>query len=88
MLQGDRREAPEQAYMAAWAANMTQALVPVMDPTDASRGAFNPACYIHTAFDVTGPFINGESGAYRARLILQFQCCVTSTDTSVEPTRC
>jgi len=47
--------------MAAWAANMTQALVPVMDPTDATRGAFNPACYIHTAFDVTGPFINGEN---------------------------
>lgn len=52
-------EAPEQAYLAAWAANMTQALAPVMAPTNTRNGGFNPACFIHTSFDADKPTIGG-----------------------------
>ena len=55
------REAPEQAYLAAWRDNMTQALAPLADPKNLRHGIFNPACYIHTSFSATKPLINGIS---------------------------
>jgi len=52
---------PQEAYMAAWAANMTAALQPLMAPANARNGVFNPACYIHTSFDASFPKIAGLS---------------------------
>ena len=57
----DRQFAPEQAYMAAWRDNMTQALASNLDVSVTSSGAFNPACYIHTGFSTTSPLIRGIS---------------------------
>ncbi len=52
---------PEQAYLAEWANNMTQALQPVMNPSSSPprSGAFNPACFIHTNFLIDQPLIRG-----------------------------
>jgi len=52
---------PEQEYLAAWKANMTQALSRFLDPSQPRLGAFHPACYIHTSFSPSKPLIKGES---------------------------
>ena len=54
-------EAPEQAYMAAWAANMSVALRPLMDVANLKGGAFSPACFIHTSFSASAPLIQGKN---------------------------
>jgi hypothetical protein len=54
----DHQDAPERAYMAAWSANMTQALA---QTGPAGAGFFNPACYIHGGFSPSSPLIGGES---------------------------
>ena len=54
----DHQDAPERAYMQAWADNMTQALA---QTAGAKAGIFNPACYIHTSFGLTGPLLSGEN---------------------------
>lgn len=52
---------PEQAYLSAWKQNMSAALAPLLDPRVADRGAFFPACFIHTSFSFEAPLINGTS---------------------------
>jgi hypothetical protein len=54
-------EAPEQAYLAEWHANMTVALSPLMAPANTRGGAFNPACFIHTSFSPSSPLIGGKN---------------------------
>lgn len=54
----DHQDAPERAYMQAWSDNMTQALA---QTAGAKAGIFNPACYIHTSFGLTGPLLSGEN---------------------------
>jgi hypothetical protein len=51
--------APEAAYLTQWAANMSIALRPVMDPRSTRNGGFSPACFIHTSFSATAPLIKG-----------------------------
>jgi hypothetical protein len=53
------QEAPEQAYLQAWHANMTIALSPLAALSNARNGIFNPACFIHTSFSPSAPLING-----------------------------
>lgn len=50
--------APEQAYLSLWAHNMTVALAPAMEESNANNGVFNPACFIHTGFGNSSPKIN------------------------------
>jgi len=56
-----RFQPPEQAYMAAWHANMTQGLLPWFDLSDGLHGVFNPACFTHTSFNISAPLIAGSS---------------------------
>ncbi|EDQ88996.1 uncharacterized protein MONBRDRAFT_25774 [Monosiga brevicollis MX1] len=53
----DIYQPPEQAYLAEWAANMTQGL---QRAANSHRdGVFNAACFIHTTFTNSKPRING-----------------------------
>ena len=53
-------QAPEQAYLEEWHKNMTDvALAPFLDLANDRLGAFNPACFIHTSFNLTMPLIDG-----------------------------
>eukprot|EP00730_Choanoeca_flexa_P014114 TRINITY_DN6049_c0_g1_i1.p1 TRINITY_DN6049_c0_g1~~TRINITY_DN6049_c0_g1_i1.p1 ORF type:complete len:375 (+),score=62.72 TRINITY_DN6049_c0_g1_i1:1068-2192(+) len=54
----DIHQAPEQAYLSAWAKNMTQGLQRVMD---SKNGVFNAACFIHTTFSNSKPLIRNTS---------------------------
>lgn len=59
-------EEEEQAFMAAWHANMTTALKPLMahpTPTLQHRrsGVFAVACYTHTGFTAAGPLLQGRN---------------------------
>ena len=49
----------EQAYLAQWAANMSQALSPLMSASNTRSGVFSPACFIHTGFNPGAPVIGG-----------------------------
>lgn len=56
------QQAPEQAYLEEWHKNMTEvALAPFLDLANERIGAFNPACFIHTSFNLTMPLIDGVS---------------------------
>lgn len=57
----DINNPPERAYIGAWAANMSVALAPVMAPGAPRRGAFSPACFIHTSFSAAKPLIQGKN---------------------------
>lgn len=52
---------PEAAYMAAWAANMSAALAPLMDLSSTKHGGFSPACFIHTSFSASAPLLQGKN---------------------------
>ena len=56
----DKNQAPEQAYMTAWAANQTSSLSPFMDSSKPQLGVFNPACYMYALFHVH--FLHQTSG--------------------------
>lgn len=55
-------EAPEQEFMNEWAKNMSIALSPMLNLDEPAgvprRGVFAAACYTHTGFSHSGPFLN------------------------------
>ena len=56
-------DAPEQAYIAQWRANMTAGLSQPTGPLAAGAdvGGFAAACFIHTSFSQQAPLIGGKS---------------------------
>jgi hypothetical protein len=52
---------PEAAYVAQWRGNMTTGLGPLLDPANKAHGAFAAACFIHTDFYESGPFVGGSN---------------------------
>jgi hypothetical protein len=55
----DRTLAPELAYIAAWSANMSAALAPLLAAANPRSGAFAAACWLHTGFTAKQPTIGG-----------------------------
>ena len=49
-----------QRYFESWHYNMTIALAPSMN-VNSKNGVFNPACFIHTKFSASGPFLDGKN---------------------------
>jgi len=49
--------APEQAYVSQWRADMSAALSPLANPLDHRHGVFAPACWTHVFLE--GPVIGG-----------------------------
>jgi hypothetical protein len=54
-----RGEPAERAYVAAWAANMSANLAPVLAPGARARGGFAAACWTHTSFSAARPIVKG-----------------------------
>ncbi|KAJ9460099.1 Pectin acetylesterase 3 [Diplonema papillatum] len=57
----DLCNAPQQQYLSEWSGWMQAALQPLLEPANERHGVFNPACFIHTAFNSSAPLIDGVS---------------------------
>eukprot|EP00823_Brevimastigomonas_motovehiculus_P006015 TRINITY_DN4726_c0_g1_i1.p1 TRINITY_DN4726_c0_g1~~TRINITY_DN4726_c0_g1_i1.p1 ORF type:complete len:382 (+),score=66.58 TRINITY_DN4726_c0_g1_i1:101-1246(+) len=54
-------EKPEQEFIKQWYSNMTVALKPLLDQSDARHGAFAAACYTHGDFTHSHPLLSGQN---------------------------